>query len=360
MSGTCIRIKGLKQYRHPQTNILYTYHRATGRRIMAKPGTPAFLVEIGQCQQVQADAERSAARPARNTLGQFVNAYKESDDWKDLAPRTRLDYDKVLDFLQPLADQPMAKFTAPELARLRDKWRKARGRRFVNYVLTVLSILLGRAVERGAISENTAKQVRRVKKDKARAPQNRPWAPQEREAVWQAMADSRYAHLRLPLALGMYLGMREGDMIALPRSAIKSGQLELETAKRKVWIDLPLLPNLLDAINAAHKGDAITLCVNSRGRPWTLDGFRTSFFKVIKALENQGLVDKGLTYHGLRHTVASMLAEQGVNHEDIAAVLGQKSSKVAAHYADRADRKRRAGAVITRLDPLNAVSRRTD
>jgi len=73
---------------------------------------------------------------------------------------------------------------------------------------------------------------------------------------------------------------------------------------------------------------------------------------MIRELEAEGAVEPGLTYHGLRHTVAALLAEhKGVSHDDIAAALGQKSSKIATH-ADRADRKRRASATISKLRPL--------
>lgn len=354
MNGTCIRIKGLKRYTHPKTGITYTYHRKSGRRIEAELGTPAFLLEIAK---IEADLEARAKRAPKETLGAYIRAYRESDDWRDLAPRTKSDYGKILDFLQPLADQPAAKFTPAELAKLRDKWRKGRGRRFVNYTLTVLSIVLGRAVEAGVLNENPLLNVKRIKKDKSAAPQNRPWTPEERRAVWNKTREARYAHLNLPLALGLYLGVREGDMITMPRTAIQGERLQLETNKRKVWIDLPVLPELANAISRA-KGDraivtGFTLCVNSRGTPWTLNGFRRSFFKMVKELEKAGYVEPGLTYHGLRHTVASLLAEGGVGYEDIAAVLGQKSSEMAAHYAARADRSRRAGVAMERLRPLS-------
>jgi len=74
---------------------------------------------------------------------------------------------------------------------------------------------------------------------------------------------------------------------------------------------------------------------------------------MIRELEAEGAVEPGLTYHGLRHTVAALLARhKGMSHDDIAAALGQKSSKIATHYADRADRKRRASATISKLRPL--------
>jgi len=355
MPGTVVRLQGLKQYRHPKTGILYTYHRATGKRILAEPGTAEFLAEIAALDKDIKARKEEIAKP--NTLRGLILSYKETDAWKDLAPRTKSDYEKVIAFLEPLYDKPVAAFTSPQIVILRDKWRKERGRRFVNYCRTVLILLMGRAVELGLLTENTARAVKQVKRDRNAVPLNRPWGEHEQLAVWKRTSEPRYRHLRLPLAIGLYIGMREADMIRLPRNIIKDGRLSIETAKRKVWIDLPVLPELAAAIAEAPSHDAITLCANTRGRPWTQDGFRASFFKMLRELEKEDAVEPGLTYHGLRHTVASLLAERGVGLDDIAAVLGQKSSKVAAIYTERADRTRRATAAITKLRPAKQTKK---
>jgi integrase len=344
---TVVRLRGLKRYR--SKGIEYFYHRATGKRITAKPGTPQFLAEVTALDASIKQHAEDASKP--QTLGALIKSYKTTDAWTDLAPRTRQDYEKVIAYLAPLYDAPVADFTPPRIVALRDRWMKERGRRFVNYCRTVLILLMNRAVELGLVATNPAKAVRKLKRDKTLAPLNRPWSEAEQIAVWKRTGDARYQHLRLPLAIGLYTGMREGDMAALRRNVAKDGRIAIETKKRKVMIDLAVLPELAAAMAEAPPQDTITLCVNSRGQPWTLDGFRTSFFKMLKDLEKEGAVDPGLTYHGLRHTVASRLAERGVSLEDIAAVLGQKSSKVAEIYTDRADRTRRAEAVITKLRP---------
>ncbi len=349
MAGTVIRVPGLKQFRHKKNGQIYIYHRATGKRLLSQPGTPAFLAELAAIEQdVKALAEQ-AAKP--NTLGALIKSYKTTQAWTDLAPRTKQDYEKVIAYFAPLSDAPIALFTPPHIVALRDQWLKERGRRFVNYCRTILILLMNRAVELGLLPNNPAQAVRIIKRDKSREPLNRPWTEAEQKAVWMRSGEPRYLHLRLPLAIGLFIGMREADMIHLSRNVIKDGRLAISTAKRKVWIDLPVLPELAAAIAEAPSHDAATLCANSRGKPWTQDGFRTSFFKMIKELERAGEVERGLTYHGLRHTVASCLAQRGVSLEDIAAVLGQKSSKVAEIYTERADRTRRAEAVITKLRP---------
>jgi integrase len=86
----------------------------------------------------------------------------------------------------------------------------------------------------------------------------------------------------------------------------------------------------------------------------TVDGFSCSFRTAMQELEKAGLVGDCCTFHGLRHTVASEFAERGVSAEDISAVLGQRDSKMALHYAKEADRSRRTKAAIKKFQPLGA------
>ncbi len=46
---------------------------------------------------------------------------------------------------------------------------------------------------------------------------------------------------------------------------------------------------------------------------------------------------RGLTFHGLRHTVATELRELGFDTRTIADMLGQKSGSMALHYSQGAD-----------------------
>jgi integrase len=93
----------------------------------------------------------------------------------------------------------------------------------------------------------------------------------------------------------------------------------------------------------------MTICVNSRGRPWTRDGFKTSFFKFIRQLEMEGIVAPGLTFHGLRHTVATELRELGFDTRTIADMLGQKTEAMAAHYSRTADLSTKLQDAVDRM-----------
>jgi integrase len=82
---------------------------------------------------------------------------------------------------------------------------------------------------------------------------------------------------------------------------------------------MPIPRPLVAILKDCGEHDAITLCANSSGQPWTQDGFSASFRKFLKRLEKEGVIGGGLTFHGLRHTTATVLKEAGASDEDIAA-----------------------------------------
>ncbi len=88
----------------------------------------------------------------------------------------------------------------------------------------------------------------------------------------------------------------------------------------------------------------------ARGRPYTVYGFRTMFFRLIRRLEADGKVSAGLTFHGLRHTLGARLAEVDVDTQTIAAILGHATTRMAAHYSEEGDRVPRANAAIHKLE----------
>jgi integrase len=346
MVGTVVRIKGIKRYRAPKNGKIYCYHRATGERIDEPFGSAEFFTRLAELDAKANGIAAAAARP--NSLEAVILDYKQSDNFKDLAPRTKRDYESVFTFLHPLWEAPLSSFTTPKLVKLRNKWREMRGRRFVNYVRAVLSIVFEHGKELGIVEYNPAIAVKQVRRARGAELANRPWTLKERKAALAHLPP----HIKLPIAIGLFTGIREGDILRLPRSIVKGGCITFTTSKRLVAIDITVLPDLRKAIQEAPKHDAITLCANSRGKPWTESGFRASWRTERRKLESAGLIEPGLTFHGLRHTVATVLAEAGVSEEDIAAVLGQKTSRMASHYSRTADRSRRSKAAIQKFKPL--------
>ncbi len=130
---------------------------------------------------------------------------------------------------------------------------------------------------------------------------------------------------------GRACGRASGNRFQCYRSECHAG---LDTRRNQTGrpIYVPLFEAVAEAIANAPKHDALTLCANSRGATWTYNSFSTNWAKLKRALEADGVVQPGLTFKGLRHTVATILAEMGMDHGTIALVLGHATEAMAKHH----------------------------
>jgi class 3 adenylate cyclase len=89
-------------------------------------------------------------------------------------------------------------------------------------------------------------------------------------------------------------------------------------------------PVLVQMMEAVHHCEAKTrtspvILLNSRDKPWTSDGFRTSWGRACAAA---GIV--GLTFHDLRGTAVTRLAVAGCTEAEIATITGHSLRDVHA------------------------------
>lgn len=350
-----IRVPGLKIYR--SRGKLYAYHRKTRTRLRAPIGSAAFLAAIERLDNL------TPPPPKPGTLGSLIAAYRAGPEFAELAPRTRADYQKILDYLKPLDGDALIAITAAYVIEIRDAAFAKHKRRFANYVLAVLRLLLKWGAVRGLVDINQAAAVPQIRRPRHAAPANRPWSRAECDVVLAAATGG----IRVAIALGMFAGMREGDAITLPRTAYDGAWLRWRQGKTGHPIAVPAHPRLkalLDAWLAERAGvqppavEATTLVVGIRGRPYTIEGFRRMFFGLIRELEHAGKIGPDLTFHGLRHTAGTGLANQGVEPRTIAALLGHRTLAMAAHYSEGADREKRAAAAVRKLYPLTGADAR--
>lgn len=324
-----VRTKGLKKYFEPKTGKTYYYHRKTHTRIHAPEGSARFLEEFAAAEA------RLVARPSAKpgSLKLVIEHYRGSHEFLGLQSATRKEYDRIINHLSIIDTLVMAELNPPDIVRIRDNLYKKRNRSFANKTLAILSILFSYAIERGFANSNPVKQVKKLRRRNDSGRKNRPWSRVELDNVISRAPP----HIALPLMIGRWTGLRESDVLQLQKSAFDGQAIRHLTAKRNVWVTIPVASKLIFALGNRPRQDVATICANSRGQSWTSDGFKTSFFKFIRKLETEGIVSKGLTFHGLRHTVATELRELGFDNRTIADMLGQKSENMAAHYSRDAD-----------------------
>lgn len=148
----------------------------------------------------------------------------------------------------------------------------------------------------------------------------------------------------------MFTGLGPKDALRLPRSFYNAGEIAARRSKTGAPVYWRAPKALQEILANTPSHDAVTLCANSNGRPWTESGFRASWRKLRINLERKKKIGVGLTLYGLRHTVAVILREAGADERTIADALGQKTIEMARHYAQGADLKRKMDGVVANFD----------
>lgn len=342
---TKIKLRGFQVFKD-RHGAWRAYHRKTRAAVDLKAyplGSAKFFAE---CARIAALVENAVVKEKPGTLGALISDYRASPAFLDLSPQTQKDYQKVLNYLKPIGDTALMRFDRPLIVRIRDRAMEQKKRRFANYVRAVLSLIFAWGSERGYLKDNPASGIKDLRRPRGAPEANRPWSDDERHAVLDAAPE----HMRPALALMAFTGLGPKDALALPRKYWRDGEIATRRSKTGEPVFWPVPSALDEVLRTAPAHDAATLCASSRGRPWTLDGFRTSWDRLRRKLEAEGKIGPGLTCYGLRHTVAVILREAGHDERTIADALGQKTLEMARHYARGADLKPKMRGVVASFD----------
>jgi integrase len=327
---------------------VYHYHRATNTRLDHEPWSAAGLLQIAELDKQATRLEEKLEAKVARSFADLWRAYRATE-FPRLRVRTRKDYDLVRTWLGPAMEtRHVSSFTRENIFKLRDLAFEQRGWRFANYLTTVLAIVFKWGYNRGWVKVNHAVGIAAIKKATDARVVNRRLDLDEVEAL---LSSDTPKALLLPICLGLFASMREGDVLRLTTSAYDGTYLRHTASKNqeKCTIEVSgLLKQLLDE-RMAQNHACVQLVVQRLGLPFTEGGFRSSFSKWVKRLTQQGKVKPGVTFHGLRHTVGTFARENGHSEFDVAAAIGDRSTAMAAVYGRDAIRS------TAQIRVLNAV-----
>jgi len=320
---------------------VYYYHRPTRTRLPGRPGEPEFMAAYAAAEgRIPSDAKPG-------TLGSLIEAYRASPEFSSLAAETKRDYQRVLNWLGKGRETPLPAITSQFVFSLRDTAFEQHKRRFANYVIQVLSLLFNWGRPRGFVASNPAQDVAKLRKPRGTGKVNRPWRWEELTAV--LVAAETHPGVRAAIALAAFTGLRQADVLKLTWSACADGRVIAQSQKTAIPTGVPIHSLLASVLDATPRLSPVIVC-GQRGAPFSATGFRTELRKLLKRLEADGIVEPGLTFHGLRHTAGTMLADAGCDSRMIQSVLGLKTERMAAHYTQEADRLRQADEALARLE----------
>jgi integrase len=133
--------------------------------------------------------------------------------------------------------------------------------------------------------------------------------------------------------LALWTGQRQGDLLNLPWSAYDGACFKLQQSKTRRRLVIPA-GEPLKVLLAQTERRCPMILSTSHGRPWTSDGFRSSW---AAAAKKAGI--HGLTFHDLRGSAVVRLALADATVPQIATFTGHSLRDVEAildaHYLGR-------------------------
>ncbi len=271
----------------------------------------------------------------RGTFSAVILAYKESPEWRELSDRTRSERERHLAKIEAAwGDLAVSGLEARHVLQLRDRYASTPGE--ANNIVRSLSSLMSWSIPRGWRTYNPCTKIRMLRIGEGYA----PWA-------WEDIETFR-THARADLwcaaALALYSGQRQADVLGMLWSDVQDGLLSVTQSKtgKKLWIPMH---NNLRALLAEMPRASVHVLTNTRGVPWTTDGFKTSWGDELKRDVFKELSEKQLVFHGLRKSAVVFLLEAGCTDAEVSAITGQSRGMV-AHYARQVNQKKLAAAAV--------------
>lgn len=303
----------------------YYYAWRGGPRIIAEFGSPEFLVEFADAHKAR--SKRRA--PSVETFETWSDKYQDSAGFKQKSKSTQVAYRRYLALaVKEFGDATLDVLQDPKMRGDIMEWRDkmAATPRTADYAWTCVARVLSFMKDRGRISVNVCERGGRL------------YASDRKDKIWtEADLTALFAvaslEVSLVVAMALWTGQRQGDLLRLPWSAYSGKRIRLRQSKGGVRVSVPVHDTLADIIALIPKLGPVML-TSSTGLPWTGDGFRASF---NKACERAKIT--GLTFHDLRGTAVTRLALSESTESEIAAITGHSTSDVRSildrHYLSR-------------------------
>ena len=323
-----VRLKGV--YSVPMTlaggrKVTYRYAWRGGPRLLAEPGTPEFHAEYTA-------AVASRRKPTDDgTVGYLVAFYKTTTEFTTRRDRTRKDYLRYLDMIAAkFGDMPIEVAADPRARGDFKEWRDgmAATPRKADLAWAVLARVFSVAKDRGKIPVNPCERGGRL------------YTADRTDAIWtdelvEKAGKDFPERLRWALTLALWTGQRQGDLLRLPWSSYDGRTIIVRQSKTRKALRI-LAGEPLRAMLDAMKRRAPVILTTAKGMAWTSDGFRTSWGR---ACDNAGIA--GVTFHDLRGSAVTRLAEAGCTVPEIATITGHSLATVEAildaHYLSRSN-----------------------
>lgn len=323
---------------------LYFRWQDVYRRLPDDPNSEGFRTEYAKAiASISTEAE---APIVAGSVRALMRDFKESPEYKALAPKTQADYARVLDVLRPIGDFQAENVRRAHVVRLRNKMQAPA--RTQDLFVAVVSRMFTIGLDLGYTDRNPAARIERLNTSESFL----PWPKAARQTFEKATMP---AWLRTAYMIGLYTGQREGDVLRLARARydgtwfhVRQGRPEARRGKgrkgRVVELDIPAAKVLRDYL-AGLTYPGLLFVTHDDGSPVKAHELQHELRALLDGL---GLSD--YAFHGLRHTTGTALAESGASDREIMAVTGHLTEQMVSRYTKRANQRVLARAAMKKLE----------
>lgn len=311
--------------------------------VYAWRGGPSILRKEGGAKPVVTSAltdasaalRRAKTEASAENIAGLISLYTASAEWKRLSDAARTDYGTWHKRIaEEFGSTPLKLFgdrrVRGDVLEWRDRW--AEQPRSADAAITAFSAMLSWAFDRGRVPVNILLGVARL------------YENDRSDIIWEdrhfeAFKPAASVEVWDAVELAACTGIRRGDLVRLPWSAIGDHAIIWQTGKSKgrTTIRVPLLPEaraIFDRIKARHATKMLakrkdrykpltdTILCSSYWRPWTPKGLGSRF--------NDAKIESGIevNFHDLRGTFATRCMIAGLSDQEIADILGWSSEDV--------------------------------
>jgi integrase len=317
-----VLLKGVHKVRYRLADgqiATYYYAWRGGPRINAEPSTPEFV-------RLYTEAHAARKRTAHGTVMALIGEFKAAAEFTTRSEASKKNYLRYLRMIETeFGDMPIRALSDPAVRGVFKAWRDgmADKPRTADYAWVTLARVLSVAKDRGRITVNPCERGGRI----YQADRNEKiWGEAEIAKVLSVASSG----MKLALMLAIWTGQSQGDLLALRWSDYDGRRFRLTRGKTGQAVVVRAGEPLRDLLSRT-KPLGPRVLTNTRGAPWTSDGFRASWRKLCA---RAGIV--GLSFHDLRGSAITRLALAGCTPPEIASVTGHALADVCAmldrHY----------------------------
>lgn len=263
-------------------------------------------------------------------LRNVISEYVASPRYQRLSENSKEYYWQVIKKLDDvLGDRDIESIRRSDMIRAHDKLGNTPAT--ANYFIRVSSVIFNYALDMDYIGANPAARIKLYKTNEWTR-----WSMDEIKKVLQC----RDTIVSTAVALAFYTGQRESDILSMKWSDIRHGSIFVKQSKTGKELEIKIAKDLEKHLN---KIDRVGEYIVSGETKMTGPSFRKRFKWVTRRLEIER------TFHGIRKTVAAVLAERGRNTNEIAALLGHKTLEMAAKYTRQANETKMITSAVNAL-----------